>query len=115
MKRINLKSIVLLILIITIISFGLTGCMDTGTVRIIIKNDYNRYTIYMDGDDYSGLRLGTTDYNGTGIFDYIPIGFHSFYAVRTDFSRDGWAHKTIYIGNNDIEIYTFSKKSVDIH
>ena len=115
MKRINLKSIVLLILIITIISFGLTGCMDTGTVRIIIKNDYNRYTIYMDGDDYSGLRLGTTDYNGTGIFYYIPIGFHSFYAVRTDFSRDGWANKIVYIGDNDIEIYTSSKKSVNIH
>ncbi len=43
MKRINFKSIVLLMLIITIISFGLTGCMDTGTVRVIIKNDYNRY------------------------------------------------------------------------
>jgi hypothetical protein len=40
MKRINLKSIVLLMLIIIIVSFGLAGCMDTGTVRIIIKNDY---------------------------------------------------------------------------
>ena len=63
----------------------------------------------MDGDDYSGLRLGTTDYNGTAIFDYIPIGFHSFYAERTDFLRHGWAYKTVYIGNNDIEISTSLK------
>ncbi len=115
MKRISLKNIILLLLITSILSIGLTGCFDTGTVRVIIKNDYNRYVVYMDGDDFSGLRLGTTDYNGIGVFDYIPIGYHSFYAIRTDFSRDGWVNKTIYIGNNDIEIYTSKKKSVSIH
>jgi hypothetical protein len=115
MKKISFKNIILFVLITSILSIGLTGCLDTGTIRIIIKNDYNKYYIYMDGDDFSGQILGTTDYNGTGVFNYIPIGHHSFYAVRVDFSRDGWVYKTVYSGDNDIEIYTFSKKSVNIH
>lgn len=113
MKKINFKKIILVLLIFSFLSIGLTGCLDVGTVRVIIKNDYNRYSIYMDGDDFSGLYLGTTDSKGIGIFDYIPIGYHSFYAKRADFSRDGWEYKTIFIGNNDVEIYTSKSKSTD--
>jgi len=107
MKKISFKKIILLVLITSILSIGLTGCFDTGTVRVIIKNDYNKYYIYMDGDEITGRFLGTTDYNGTAVFDYIPIGYHSFYAKRVDFSRDGRVYKTIFIGNNDIDIYTY--------
>ena len=114
MKKISFKNIILLTLIASILSIALTGCFDTGTVRVIIKDDYNRYYIYMDGDDFSGRLLGTTDYNGAGVFDYIPVGYHSFYAVRVDFSRDGWVYKTVYSGDNDIEIYTSKKKSIDV-
>ena len=115
MKKYSFKKIILLLLFAITLSIGLTACFDTGTIRVIIKNDYNRYSIYMDGDDFSGTYLGTTENNGIGIFDYIPIGYHSFYAIRTDFSRDGWVYKTVYIGNNDIEIFTSKKKSKDIN
>ncbi len=114
MKNINLKKIILLLLISSIVIIGLAGCLDTGTVRVIIKNDFSRYSIYMDGDDFSGLYLGTTDSKGIGIFDFIPVGYHSFYAKRTDFSRDGWEYKTIFFGNNDVEIYTSKRKSADM-
>jgi hypothetical protein len=111
MKRLDLKKVLLSILIVSILSIGLTGCIDiviptTGTVKIIIMNDYYSYVVYMDGD-----RLGVTpevhpNLNSEKTFYNIPTGPHTFYVVSTDNKYEGWKDQTIYSGNNTVQIYT---------
>jgi len=84
-----------------------TATATTGTVQIKIMNDSYSYYIYMDGNSVSGTYLGTTNSNGEGTFYNIPTGYHSFYAISTDYLYDGWGYKTIYTGNNTVQIYTY--------
>ena len=116
MKRIVLNRILLSILVVTILSFGLGGCLDivipvpeeTGTVQIEITNDIWDYDVYMDGNDSSGTYLGRTNNSGEGTFYDIPTGYRSFYVISTDGYYDGWAYETIDTGNNLVEIATYS-------
>lgn len=111
MKKISFKKIILLVLIASILSIGLSGCIDiivptTGTIRVIIADDYYSYRVYMDNK-----YIGTTPEVKVGLksertFDNIPIGFRSFYVISTDDRYEGWKDQIIYSGHNIVEIYT---------
>ncbi|MDD3656624.1 MAG: hypothetical protein PHI72_07660 [Atribacterota bacterium] len=113
MKKIVFVKSLLIIAVIAILGLGLSGCViipeipTTGTVQVKIMNDDYYYYVYMDGNLYTGTYLGTTNSIGVGIFYNIPTGYHSFYAISTDYLYDGGVSKTIYTGNNVVEIYTY--------
>jgi hypothetical protein len=113
MKNISLKKILLSILIFSVLSLGLSSCdiniitpPITGTVKVIIMDDYYSYDVYMDGS-----KIGTTpkvdpSQNSEKTFYNIPTGYHEFYVVSTDNKYEGWKNQTIYSGNNTVEMYT---------
>ncbi|HBY57919.1 MAG TPA: hypothetical protein DEG96_08710 [Candidatus Atribacteria bacterium] len=111
MRRITFKNAILLILIVSLLSIGLIGCVDiiiptTGTVKVIIMDDYYSYDVYMDGQ-YLGTTPKVDIYsNSEKTFYDIPIGLHEFYVRSTDKKYEGWKEQTIYSGYNTVEIYT---------
>lgn len=104
-KNILIKSILVLVAI-AIFVLVFVGCAasiptpTTGTVIISIANDDYYYNIYIDG-----VRWGETNWYGDLTLYNVPTGYHTFYAVATDFVYDGYVYQTIYAGTNYV---TFS-------
>lgn len=102
-KKISKKSI-LLLLIITLLTLGLTGCPDindlAGTLNIDIDDNYT-YRVYIDD-----VLMGTTDWNGDITIDNVPLGDHSIYVQSTAFPYYciGNADTTINSGENYVSI-----------
>ena len=106
-KNTVLKSFLLLI-VVSLMIMGFTGCgavipiCTTGTVNITTPNDAWEYWIYVDG-----VLWATTNWSGNVTLYNVPIGYHEFYALSTDWAWDGTAYATIICGVNNVPIYTF--------
>jgi len=83
MRRTTFKNAILLILIVSLLSIGLTSCVDivvpvnTGAARIYLSGTY-RYNILIDGE----LKLSNKE-PGTYTISDIPAGYHDFEAIDT--------------------------------
>ena len=108
MRKISFKKVLLSLLIFSIISFGLTGCVDivipaTGTVYIRIANDDWEYDIYADG-----IYQNTTDENGNLTITNVPVGNHFFEAYDTSWwNLYGSKNQYISTGTNYVYIYVY--------
>ena len=94
MKKINLKNTLLLILIIFILTIGLTGCTVpdiTGTAKIVLTGTYY-YNLKMDGTEYFNFRQP-----GTYFITNITPGNHTFEAIDIGGSSYGYDIKSVYI------------------
>ena len=106
-KSILIKGILALILISSL-ALGFTGCTGggiictTATVYITTPLDSYWYWIYIDGNYW-----GTTNSMGNMTLYNVPIGYHTFYALSTDYWYDGYAYVTINCGINNVAIYTY--------
>ena len=112
MRKITFKKAILLILVVSLLSIGLNGCIDitiptTGTVKVIIMDDYYSYYVYMDGEPLGKTPKVAPGLNSEKTFYNIPIGLHEFYVISTDYKYEGWKEQTIFSGYNTVEIYTY--------
>ena len=107
MKRISFTKVVLLVLTITILGFGLTGCngnlglsiSTTGTVKLVVSGTYY-YDLIMDGvTQFSNKQPGT--YTITN----VPIGNRTFEAVDVGGSSYGYDIVTQYISTGENYVY----------
>jgi uncharacterized protein YceK len=103
-KNVLIKGI-LVLLIITLLAIGFTGCgtvyPTTGTVYMLVTGTY-WYDLYMD---YSGKYW--TVLPGTYILDNVPIGNHFFEAIDIDgawWGYDGF-YQYITAGVNYVYLY----------
>ena len=107
-KNVLIKSILVLV-VITVLLLGLTGCLSitpptptTGTVYITITGFWSSGThdIYMDG-----YYLGTTSTASYTIPNVTP-GFHTFEAGQY-VPGTAWDSETVYInvGSNHVTLY----------
>jgi uncharacterized protein YceK len=111
MKKNVLMKGILLLLVIALLTIGLTGCgtiipCNTGTVYISTPYDDFWYYIYIDG-----VYWGETDGSGYLTLYNVPIGNHTFYAEATDCNMlscwYGYAYPYIVCGTNNVPIYTY--------
>ena len=106
-KNVLIKGILVLIAI-ALLTMGFTGCgavipiCTTATVNITTPNDSWTYYIYIDGNYW-----GTTNWSGSMTLYGVPTGYHTFYAVSTDYTYSGYAYPTIVCGTNNVPIYTY--------
>ena len=103
-KNVLIKGILVLV-IIALLAIGFTGCgvvCTTATVNITTPLDSWEYWIYIDGNYW-----GTTNWSGNITLYGVPTGYHTFYALSTDWAWDGYAYVTIYCGVNNVAIYTY--------
>lgn len=116
MKKI--KNALLLILIVSIIIIGLSGCIDivvptNGTAKLIVSGSFY-YNIEMDGYTYF-----SNSPSGTYYITEITPGYHTFKAVDTLGAAYGADSKTVYISaNSTTTIYldpTAPTGTVDIY
>jgi len=105
-KKILIRSILLLV-IVALLTIGLTGCEPviptpsiTGTLNIDIDDNYT-YWVYIDD-----VLWGTTNWNGDITLDNVPIGYHTIYVQSTElpYYCMGGANTTINVGINNIYI-----------
>ena len=110
MKSLFLKKIFLTILIVSMLSIGLTGCLDitipeteteTGTVNIKVFGNYT-YDLYMDG-----YEVFSDKPEGTYTLTNVSIGYHTFKAIDVFGSEWGSYSETKYIsaGTNNVNLY----------
>jgi hypothetical protein len=105
-KNVFIKGILVLIAI-ALLTMGFTGCgtvipiCTTATVNITTPNDSYQYWIYIDGNYW-----GTTNWVGNITLYGVPTGYHTFYALSTDWAWDGTAYVTIVCGVNNVAIWT---------
>jgi hypothetical protein len=108
MKSLLLKKVFLSLLIVFIVSIGLTGCLDivappatptTGTVNIILSGDYT-YNIKMDG-----VTKFEDKESGTYTLTNVPIGNHTFEAIDVWGSEYGSDSETEYISAGTNNVY----------
>ena len=105
-KNILIKGILVLVLI-ALLTMGLTGCgtiiplCTTATVYITTPNDSYQYWIYIDGNYW-----GITNWGGNMTLYGVPTGYHTFYALSTDWAWDGTTYFTIVCGVNNVSIWT---------
>ena len=104
-KNVLIKGILVLIAI-ALLTMGFTGCgvvlCTTATVNITTPLDSWTYYIYIDGNYW-----GTTNWSGNMTLYGVPTGYHTFYAVSTDYTYYGYAYPTIVCGVNNVPIYTY--------
>jgi len=106
-KNILIKGILVLV-VIALLSMGFTGCgtvipiCTTATVNITTPLDSYWYYIYIDGTYWA-----TTNSSGNITLYGVPTGYHTFYAVSTDYAYSGYAYPTIVCGVNNVPIYTY--------
>ena len=106
-KNILIKGILVLV-VIALLSMGFTGCgtvipiCTTATVNITTPLDSYWYYIYIDGTYWA-----TTNSSGNITLYGVPTGYHTFYAVSTDYVYSGYAYPTIVCGVNNVPIYTY--------
>ena len=107
MKKNVLVKGLLLLIVVSILAIGFTGCgsvipiCTTATVNISTPNDNYQYWIYIDGNYW-----GTTNWSGNMTLYGVPTGYHTFYALSTDWGWDGTAYVTIVCGGNNVAIWT---------
>ena len=106
MKKNVLIRGVLVLLIIAVLTIGLTGCgtiipCTTGTLIININDNYT-YWVYIDGN-YWGM---TNSYGDITLYN-VPLGYHTIYVESTDYWCDGTVYPTIYCGINNVSIMVF--------
>jgi hypothetical protein len=110
MKKNVLRKGILVLLVITLLTIGFTGCdiitpppITTGTVYITIGGyyDYLDYNIYVDS---SPNPIGTT-WGGSLTITGVPPGWHTFYAYD-EYGQNIWNSEYRYIqaGPNYITI-----------
>lgn len=105
-KNVLIKGILVLI-ILTVLSMGFTGCgaviATTGTVYITIANDNYWYNIYI-----GGVWQTLTDGSGNSTIYNVPIGTHLFEAYDTSWWHlYGYKWQYIHAGANYVTIYTY--------
>jgi hypothetical protein len=104
-KNVLIKGILVLV-VIALLTMGFTGCgtilCTTATVNITTPRDSYQYWIYIDGNYW-----GTTNWSGNMTLYGVPTGYHTFYALSTDWAWDGYAYVTIVCGVNNVPIYTY--------
>jgi hypothetical protein len=109
-KNVLIKGILVLV-VIALLTMGLTGCgavfCTTATINITTPLDSWEYWIYMDGNYWTGTYMGTTNWNGNITLYNVPIGFHTFYALSSDWAYEGYASATITCGVNNVAIFTY--------
>ncbi|MBN2395959.1 MAG: hypothetical protein JXC36_05810 [Candidatus Atribacteria bacterium] len=105
MKSLLLKKVFLSLLIVSMLSIGLTSCLDivvpptTGTVNIIVSGDYT-YDLKMDGDEVFSDKP-----EGTYTLTNVPIGNHTFEAIDTWGASWGYDSETKYISGGMNNVY----------
>jgi hypothetical protein len=112
MKKNALIKGILILLAITLLSIGFTGCgtviSTTGTVNISAVSDivYGKilpidyiYDIHMDG-----IYMDTTNNSGNLTIVNVPVGWHTFEAFSTFGSEYGSKGKYISTGVNNLTI-----------
>jgi len=98
----------LLMVVVALLTIGLTGCepviptpsIITGTLNIDI-DDNDTYWVYIDD-----VLWGTTNSNGNITLDNVPVGYHTIYVQSTAFPYYcmGNADITINVGINNVYI-----------
>ena len=108
-KKILIRSILLLV-IVALLTIGLTGCdsdtiipCTTGTLSINI-DDNHTYWVYIDE-----VLWGTSDWNGDITLYNVPLGYHTIYVQSTEipYYCQGNAYPTINCGVNNVFITVF--------
>jgi len=108
MKRNVLIKGFLLLIVVSILAIGFTGCAPmtyptTGTVYLTIANDNYWYDIYIDG-----IWQNVTNGYGNLTITNVPIGNHLFEAYDTSWlSLYGSKWQYINPGANYVTIYTY--------
>ena len=108
-KNILIKS-VLVLMVISLMVIGFTGCgviinpiPTTGTVYITIPNDNYVYNVYVDY-----VWQGQTNGFGNYTLTNVPIGNHFFEVVDTSWlNYYGSKTQYIYSGTNTVTIYVY--------
>ena len=103
-KNILIRGILLLV-VVALLTIGLTGCTPvvpsiTGTLNIDIADNYT-YQVYIDD-----VLWGTTNWNGDITLNNVPLGYHTIYVQSTAFPYYcmGNAETTINVGINNVYI-----------
>ena len=106
-KNIFIRDILLLV-VVALLTIGLTGCepvtptpsIITGTLNIDI-DDNDTYWVYIDD-----VLWGTTNSNGNITLNNVPVGYHTIYVQSTAFPYYcmGNADTTINVGINNVYI-----------
>jgi hypothetical protein len=105
MKSSLLKKIFLSVIIVSILSIGLMGCLDivvpatTGTVKLIVSGDYT-YDLYMDGD-----KVFSNKPEGTYTLNNVSVETHTFEAIDTWGANWGYDSETRYISAGTNNVY----------
>jgi len=103
-KNIFIKGILVLV-VITLLAIGFTGCVPppTGTVYISIANDNWWYDIYI-----GGIFQGKTSATGNLTIYNVPIGNHFFQAYDTSWlNLYGSKWQYINYGSNTVTIWVY--------
>lgn len=101
MRKITFKNAILIILIVSLLSIGLTSCVDivvpgnTGTVKLVVSGN-NEYYLYMD-DHPIIVDNSYAVPEGTYILYNVSAGDHDFEAVDTRGQNFGYDSKTKFI------------------
>ncbi|MBN2395962.1 MAG: hypothetical protein JXC36_05825 [Candidatus Atribacteria bacterium] len=108
MKKLLLKKVFLTLLIVSLLSIGLTGCLDivvppseteTGTVKLVVSGNYY-YDLTMDG-----VTRFSNKQPGTYTLTNVPIGNHTFEAIDVDGASYGYESVTQYISTGTNYVY----------
>jgi hypothetical protein len=108
-KNILIRGILFLV-VVALLTIGLTGCEPvipipciTGTLNIDINDNYT-YRVYIDE-----VLWGTSDWNGDITLDNVPLGYHTIYVQSTEipYYCAGNADTTINCGLNNLFITVF--------
>lgn len=101
-----IKKIILILVVATLLTIGLTGCgggiiiiSTTGTV-VVTVNGPGRYDIYMDT-----VWQGTTDVYGELTITNVPGGNHYFEADGYDYGWWYWGNWYCYYGDTNQTTY----------
>jgi len=106
-KNVLIKGILVLI-VISLLAMGFTGCVTvyptTGTIYIVVSGTWY-YNIYMDYN-----QIGWSKPSGTYILAYdVSIGNHFFQAI--DIWGSSWGYYSVYqyihAGNNYVYLYPY--------
>lgn len=105
MKKFSFKATFIIIMIIAILSFGLTGCdinivvpENTGTVIIHLSGTY-KYDIFIDGVE----KLSNKN-PGTYSISSVPVGYRTIEAIDIDGESYGYDSTTVNVkmGTNNV-------------